>query len=71
MSVKHTYGNSHCNICAGRCMAEPHDCIDHLQLQQHEWIEPHGEPCYQEWFVCTWCAETFTEAEVDRLIQEA
>ena len=47
---------------------EPHDCIDHLQIQQHEWIEPHGEPCYQEWYVCSWCDATFTEEQVNGLI---
>ena len=42
---------------------ETHDCIDHLQVHQHEWTEPHGERCYQEWWECSLCGEEFTGRE--------
>lgn len=49
---------------------DEHECMEHLQSQSHEWVEPHGEPCYQEWMECGVCHEKFTDEEVDRIIAQ-
>jgi hypothetical protein len=47
-----------------------HKCLDYIELREHEWVEPHGEPCYQAWCECAICGEQFTEKELDQLIAD-
>jgi hypothetical protein len=41
-----------------------HDCREHLVYREHEWTEPHGERCWQQWWECAICGERFTEDEL-------
>ena len=42
-----------------------HNCLYHLTRHEHEWVEPHGERCWQEWWECTECGAKFTAAELE------
>lgn len=53
--------------------AEPqHDCLEHLQYRQAEWVETHGldwgpfEHWWEEWWECCVCGEKFTAEELDK-----
>ena len=51
-------------------MMPPHECIDHLVYREHEWVEPHGEHCYQEWYECLMCATSYSVEEADFLADD-
>jgi hypothetical protein len=40
-----------------------------MRWREHEWTEPHGEPCRQEWVECqnTECGAKFDIEEMDAI----
>lgn len=46
-----------------------HNCFDHLEYDSHEWVEPHGERCIDEWYRCTICFRIYTVPEADRMFE--
>ena len=51
-------------------MTANHRCIEHLRYHGKDWIEPHGEHCYQEWYECIMCATSYSVEEADFLADD-
>jgi len=47
------------------------DCgCGRLDLRQHAWVEPHGEPCRQEWWQCPECGAKYEDAELEEAYRD-
>lgn len=52
-------------------MSQQHECANHVELHESAYLERHGLDCgpyegtHEEWWECSVCGETFTQAELE------